>query len=75
MDISAPDKAAIVKTLLPQEDKKTSFHLLNYFPLKTDTNSPENNILKITSYRFVLNYRLKSESDFKQKPSKSFLVD
>lgn len=75
IDPSAPDKSAIIKSLLPNQNKTEAFLLLKFFPAQTDTTAKENNTLEITGYRFVLNYSLKNKNEFKQKYSKSFLVD
>ena len=71
VDSSAPDKSAIVKNLLPKQDKKDSIYLTNYFTLKSDNTVID---LKVSKYRFILNFCLKNQVDFTQKYSKDFLV-
>lgn len=76
IDTSAPDKGAIIKILLPNQNKNETYIVFKKKSnLKIDNGVTEDDILKIKSYRFVLNYRLKSESDFTQQYSQSFLVD
>ena len=76
VDNSAPDRGAIIKILFPHQNKNET-----YIVFKKKSNQKINprvtgdNILKITNYRFVLNYRLKNESDFKQHYSEGFLVN
>ncbi len=71
VDSSAPDKSAILKNLLPNQDQKDSFYLTNYFTAKPNSSGID---LKDIKYRFILNFRLKNQSDFIQKYSKDFLV-
>lgn len=75
IDTSAPDKAAIIKILLPNQNKKETYKgFKKKSNLKIDSRVTEDDVLKIKSYRFVLNYRIKNESDFKQQYSVSFFV-
>lgn len=75
IDSTAPEKAAIIKTLQPNQSKTEVFSLLHYFKLNQKSNLDLWLNLKFKNYRFVLNYSTDNNNEFLQCYSNSFSIN
>ena len=73
IDPSAPDRAAIVKLILPNRTVEVFGGPLSF--LSTPINpTHDSDKIKVKSFRFVLFYRLKNDTDFEKIYSTEFTI-